>query len=426
LAMSTNAIDNSEFKPKGVQQERHGSVLSGFSVITKSMIGSGIFAMAFACSKFGIIAGVVSLFVAASITYLSLRVLSVIALEYRDANPSFYSVSADIMPKAKWVIDVSLIINCVGGATVYVQTAGTLLALGIGAMTDLGSFSQSNLAMVIQAGMIVALSPLCMMKEISGTWIANLIGLTCLLYIVVMTFFYTPMTSSSNELLYPESFVVALGTFPSFIFAFACQQNVFSVANELKDANMKRLDMVSVSSTLTGLLIYLPMMIIPFLTFGKQTQSNYIYGFDANEVPVQIAYIFAALSVSISYVLQIQPVRRSVVSLIYGDNPPTGRRELFIRILIVTIVMLLTFGLATALGDDLNLPISITGLLGGNTMCFVMPFLLYLKKFGWRGKRDFMTIAVMGSLAFCVMLYPVCMSGIIYNAIPGDKPPTRV
>jgi amino acid permease len=168
------------------------------------------------------------------------------------------------------------------------------------------------------------------------------------------------------------------------------------------------------------------MMIIPFLTFGKQTQSNYIYGFDANEVPVQIAYIFAALSVSISYVLQIQPVRRSVVSLIYGDNPPTGRRELFIRILIVTIVMLLTFGLATALGDDLNLPISITGLLGGNTMCFVMPFLLYLKKFGWRGKRDFMTIAVMGSLAFCVMLYPVCMSGIIYNAIPGDKPPTRV
>lgn len=419
---------NNDHKPHDKEPERSGTILSGFSVITKSMIGSGIFSMAHACSKFGVILGILLLLLAASITWLSLKVLAKLALEYRDESPTFYSVSERILPRFKWDVDVALIINCLGAAIVYVITAGNLMAYAIISASrsgkSPGGLDHSTIAMIVQAVMITALAPLCMMREISATKVANLIGLTCLLYIVICTFFYTPcsaITLPGDNLLYPSDMLMALGSFPTFIFAFACQQNEFTVANELKNATKKRLDIVNISATLTGLLVYMPMMILPFLTFGRDVKSNYLSNLDSEDgvvdIPIIIAFIFASISVSISYVLQVQPIRRSVESLIYGtQNKPSGRKEVMSRVSIATVILLTSFGLAVGLGDDLNIPINFAGLLGGNTMCFIMPFALYLTKYGFSRKSP-MCIAIVGTLVFCVALYPICLTGIIYEVV---------
>ena len=405
--------------------DRRGTILSGFSVITKSMIGSGIFSMAYACSKFGLIAGSFFLCLAACITWLSLRVLSVLALEFRGEKPTFYSVSGAIMPRARWVLDVSVIINCLGGAIVYVQTAGNLMSYAIIAIfslsNDPSAFKQQYIAMCVQAVMIVSLAPLCMMKQITSTKIPNLIGLCCLLYIAICTLVYSSCDAVSSTLLYPGNALLALGSFPTFIFAFTCQQNVFTVANELKNPTLKRLDLVSMLSTGTGFLVYMPMMILPFLTFGESVKSNYLYNFDKPNsrppIPILIAFIFASLSVSISFVLQVQPIRRSLVSLAFGSNQPQdGRKETMVRVGLATVILLVTYGLAVGIGDDLSLPINISGLLGGNTMCFVMPFSLYLKRFGMRTAPGFAR-AVLVALVFCIALYPVCLTGEIYEIV---------
>jgi len=286
------------------------------------------------------------------------------------------------------------------------------------------SIDQRYIAMMVQAVMILALAPLCMMREISSTKIPNLIGLSCLLYIMICTFFYTPCTKASTELLFPTDALAALGSFPTFIFAFTCQQNVFTVANELKNANLKRLDKVSLLSTGTGFMVYMPMMILPFLTFGSDVQSNYLYNLDTAghiDIPIIIAFVFASISVSISYVLQVQPIRRSLISLIFGTNPPVAgeKKEIQNRVGLVTVILLTTYGLAVGLGDDLSLPINISGLLGGNTMCFVMPFLLYLARYnGWRQRpMSPFNICIISTLVFCIALYPVCLTGIIYEAV---------
>ena len=165
----------------------------------------------------------------------------------------------------------------------------------------------------------------------------------------------------------------------------------------------------------------MPMMILPFLTFGEAVKSNYLYNYDKPEisppVPLLIAFVFASLSVSISFVLQVQPIRRSLVSLIFGSSPPEdGKRETTVRVGLATVILLITYGLAVGIGEDLSLPINISGLLGGNTMCFVMPFLLYLKRFGLRTAPGFAR-AVLATLVFCIALYPVCLTGIIYEAV---------
>jgi len=410
---------------KGVSNEKTGTVLAGYSVITKSMIGAGMFSMAYGCSQFGVVLGLVFLVIAAAITWLSIRVLSVLALDYKETNPTFYSVSNILVPKLKWLIDVSLIINCFGGLIAYVQTFGGLLATGLWGVIqwDQASLSLTKCALIIQAGILIVLAPLCMMKEISSTKIANLIGLGCIGYIFIMTFFYVPCTAAKEDfsaLLKPAEILTLFASFPTLIFSFACQQNVFTVSNELKDSNMKKLDRISTASVGTGFLVYLPLMIFPFLTFGKKIQESYLFNLTNEDgtvdIPVMIAFVFASLSVSISYVLLLQPVRSSLMSLIFGNNQPTGKKEKTYRVSLVIVLMLLSYGLAALLGKNLSLPINLAGLLGGNTMAFVMPFILYLKAKGFDRKSGF-SLAVMGTLIFCFLLYPVCLTGIIYAEI---------
>lgn len=378
--------------------------------------------MACGCADFGILLGIGFLVLAAMITWLSLRVLSFLALDYKESNPTFYTVSETLIPRFKWVVDVALIINCFGGNIAYVQTFGKLLSEGLMAVFnwDVNELSKQNAALIIQAGILFMLAPLCMMKQISSTRVANMIGLGCIVYIVIMTFFYTPCSEASPDLLQPGSLLGAMRSFPTFIFAYGCQQNMFPVANELKDANLKRLNVMAVSSTLTGFIIYLPVMLLPFLTFGRSVESNYLYNFvkkgETLPVPIVIAFIFASLSVSISYVLLLQPVRASIMSLAFGANQPTGGKERTLRMSIVAVLMLVSYGAAYVLGDNLSLPINLAGLLGGNTMCFVMPFLFYLTKYGFDSKNKF-SLAVVCTLVFCTLLYPICLTGIIHGAV---------
>jgi amino acid permease len=418
-----------EIEQKDWESGRHGTILSGYSVLCKSMIGSGIFSMASAFSNFGLIPGVIALCFAAAITWLSLHVLCGLALAFRQDNPSFYIVSEKILPRARWVLDIALIINCFGAAVAYVITSGTLMAKAIVTMfslSEVGGMGERHIAMIVQAVMILCLAPLCMLKEISATKFANLVGLSCLLYIVIVTFFYTDPSkfAGNSALLYPSSALAAMGSFPTFVFAFACQMNMFQIANEMKNANMRRLGAVSAISTATGFIVYIPMAIIPFLTFGFGVESNYLYNLDTDghvDVPVIIAYIFASLSVSISYVLQVHPVRRSLVSLIWGSRVLDGAKEKSIRIGLVTTIMLASYGFAVGIGKNLSLPINVAGLLGGNTMCFVMPFMLFMQYHGWSWRKgeglDWMKISVTAVLIICLALYPICLTGIIHEAV---------
>jgi amino acid permease len=403
----------------GEEYVRHGTLVSGYSILTKSMIGSGLFVMAYGCSKFGIIMATGMLVIAALITWISLRTLSSLAIDFIDEQPSFYSMSEKFIPKFRWLLDVSVILNCLGAATGYVIIAGDLLTVGLYKMFgwDSAVFAISTAKIIIQAIMIIVLAPLALMKEISGTTIANLIGLTCLTYIIITTFVYSDLHSASSQLLWTKDFLTAIGSFPTFIFAFSCQMNVFQIANEIQKPSLKRMDVISASSTLTGMLIYIPIMILPLLTFGADIKGNYLQNLDDEKLPIQIAYVLAAISVSISYVLQVHPLRRSILSLYYGSRTPGKAEEIRNRYIMVTVLLLATFGIAVG-AKEIDVVTNFTGLLGGNTMCFLMPSILYVRYHGI--KRDWFSVAVMAVGVFSIILYPLCLTGIIYDMVKSQ------
>jgi len=395
---------------------RTGSALAGYSVLTKSMLGSGLFFIAHACSKFGIISGLVAIMFAGLLTWVSLKALSIIAIDFKDENPSFYSVSMRIVPNLRWIIDASVIMNCLGAATGYVITAGNLLSEGLLQMAynSVVESTKNRTMLIIQASMILILFPLCMMKELSGTKIANLVGLLSLLYIVIASFVYCDLSMASSDLLGMENVLTAMSSFPTFIFAFACQMNVFQISNELKNPTVKRMNIISVASTVTGAAIYIPVMIIPLLTFGRGIKENYLQSLDIENLPIQIAYMLAALSVSISYVLQIHPLRRSILSLYYRDRVPSHAEEKRNRLLVAAFVMLATFGIAVGV-KKIDIVTNFTGLIGGNTMCFVMPSLLYIRHYGYKTSR--FGKVVLALFIIGLVLYPLCLTGIIYDLV---------
>jgi len=419
-ALSEKSLEASDIK--GTGESRHGTVLAGYSVLTKSMLGSGLFFIAHACSKFGLIAGLIAIGVAGLITWISLRALSVIAIEFKDEAPTFYSVSNKIIPKLRWLIDAAVIMNCLGAATGYVITAGNLLSEGLLEMAygrsstgvNWSADTKSRTILIVQASMIIILAALCMMKELSGTKYANMVGLFALLYIVITSFCYCDLAQASAAPLGMPDFLIAIGYFPTFIFAFACQMNVFQIANELKNPSVKRMNVINVASTVTGAIIYVPIMIIPLLTFGPGIKDNFLESLDIQKVPIQIAYMCAALSVSISYVLQVHPLRRSVLSLYYGDRIPSDAEEKRNRILVVALILMATFGIAVGV-KKINVVTNITGLIGGDTMCFTMPTFLYLRRYGY--KNSWFGKLVLGLFIFSLILYPLCLTGIIYDML---------
>ncbi|KAF4735124.1 hypothetical protein FOZ62_014278, partial [Perkinsus olseni] len=122
-------------------------------------------------------------------------------------------------------------------------------------------------------------------------------------------------------------------------------------------------------------------MILPYMTYGEDVGANFLTSMPVSDVPIKIAYVAAALSVSFSLPLTIHPSRRSVELLIYHGKPPTcDKAESRLRF-ITTTVMLLCVVLLSFVVTSLGTVFEFVGLICGNLLCFVMPSYLYCKVF---------------------------------------------
>jgi amino acid permease len=352
-------------------------------------------------------------------------VLALLALESKALSPtkriSFTSMSSMILPRFSWVLDAGVLVQCGGAMVSYLSNASNLFAQGFYSIHrwDVASFSLRNTSLVIGAALLACLLPLCLMKQLGSTKLPSIFGLACIFYILIMTMFYSPCTAAKSEvaqLITPAGFFQIFASFPLMIFVYGCQPIVFHVVNELKDASKTRLNQVFVAALGFCSFIYAVCMLLPFLTFGTDVKQNYLQSLrkpdGSQEVPVILAFVFAALSLSVSYTILSLPVRISIMTFAFGNNQPRGSRELRWRIFVVICMVFVTFGVSAALGGNVALPIELSGLLGGNTLGFVFPFTLYLKHFGLKNDKPLLTVTVLAALVFCCLLYPICLIGI--------------
>jgi amino acid permease len=388
-----------------------------------------MFSLAYGSAQFGLILTIVFIALSFVLTLLSLNVLSLLALEFKALSPSsrltFASVSSMILPRFSWTLDATLIIYCGGAVISYLTNIGNLLAQGFYGISpwNLATFPLHNASLVIRSILLLFLVPLCFLKQLGSTKLPVIFGLLCIFYIVVMTLFFSPCTAAKADLaplLRPISVLRMFSSFPIMIFAYVCQFSVFHIVNELKDISRSGLNRIFVSALFVCSAVYL-LMLLPFLTYGTDVKQNFLQSLrkpdGSLEAPVNAAFIFAAFSLSISYVILTLPVRVSIMALAFGSEQPQGSRELRWRVTVVLCIVFATFGISAALGDNVALPIEVAGLLGGNTLGFVFPFILYLKHFGLKNNRRVLSMVVLVALVFCCLSYPICLIGIVQKRL---------
>jgi amino acid permease len=201
--------------------------------------------------------------------------------------------------------------------------------------------------------------------------------------------------------------------FPVFIFSFTCHQNAFLVANELQNRTFPRMVSVMGNSIGFAVLCYLLVIFSGYTTFGTATSNNFLdnlsTGFTgeqkrAMKVFVLVGQVLLAVSVALSYPLQLFPCRRSLQVLYEaarGEECGRAGEKAFRRfitswILIGTIVLAMWL---KSLGDTFE----IVGAVGSNTICLIMPGIDYCLLFWTRKDRWWFLALSQALLGFFVM-----------------------
>jgi amino acid permease len=399
-----------EMKPVPVSTKPGSGYIQGYTVLAKSMMGAGLLGIAAACSKLGWVLGITFSILIPVISTVSMSLLARVALETPATSgpATFYNMSNRILGKWPSVfIEIVLILKTFGASIVYLQVAGDMLALIIVSSSDQPlSISQANISRLVQVGLALVFYPFCLLRSISKTFIINTIGIACLLFITATSFIYFDPSGVQPSPLWPQSVAGALSKIPVYLFAYCCHQNVFPIVDDIgkESAKMKKLNLVFTLASVTGFLVYTPVMVLPFISFGTSVQDNFLRNLPPQDIVTKMAYIAASLSVSISFPLQVVPLRNAIIGLSNSKNEK-------LRIWIATAAVVAALGIAVS-GAPLGIVMAITGLIGGNTIVFLTPSWLYWKSHT-KKSNSLLWISSWAIFVFSILLYPLCLVGII-------------
>lgn len=413
-----------------VERPAHASMLSCWTVLSKTAIGVGLLGLAAATSVCGWILGIILLGSAGTSAMFTLHLINCMIVKMEKRHVSFYTVAERYAPFSRWIVDVAIAVKSLGVGTAYFQVYGNEMARFVTrvAPTVRDSMSFFTLRVLIILLGLVVMIPICFRKSVSKTAIINVLGILGITYIVIIGIVFTdPDYPAGSTSLGPTGdFVSIAAKFPIFIFTFTCHQNMFLVGEDMKDRSQKKLDQVAFISHLTGWLLFLPALVCPYVTYGSSVKSNFLDSLAANtEIGKSFAVLMGGLALGIAeisaYPLQLFPCRRSTMVLVSGGRDLSVHEERKFRRILTGSILLMSTVIAIFV-QDLGVTLAVVGIFGSNTICFIMPSFLYCKSFD----RESGSAKWYASACVCatsLILLPICLTAIIISAVNKGTDP---
>jgi len=208
---------------------------------------------------------------------------------------------------------------------------------------------------------------------------------------------------------------------PVFIFGFTCQQNVFTICNEVKEASCRRVDgMIVAAYTVTGLSFALT-AILSYATYGNKLLPDMLEGYPQGAY-VQLTRLFFGLLATFSYPLQAHPSRNSALSLwtmargAPGESSDDARglpsvdsgrlRAEKQRFWICTCVLLVLSYIVALSVASLGTMLGVVGATGSTTVSYILPGLMYATAFPDGGIKRKLAFVQLG--LGCIIM-PTCL-----------------
>ena len=431
--------------------------------LANTILGSGLLGLPGAFAGAGSLTGTLLLIIAAFGSANGLRLLSLCASKVGYDEPtSFYSVANRAHPSSTTVIDFAVAIKCFGVATSYLIIVADVMVDVMKYFNGDGSmWSERWIWVVVGTTAVTSLSffkTLDALKFTSAIAIVFVVTLT-----VVIVIYSTGAINPCDPMVFEEfgdtckgptdltkPFKDTLQKLSTFVFAYTCHQNIFSVCNEISNRTQSAVDRVIATSITVGLVLYLVVAWAGYETFGDNVQSDILKNYPKNAL-VTTMRIFVALLVIFSYPLQLDPSRRCVTTLVNKirkgkrddeqmkadvegideevnniekeslngvngshsdyDSPGEGGRSRIddLIYMVITVTFLTCSFLLAMVTDDLGIMLAFVGATGSTAVSYILPGGIYLRIFyneGWTWGRIAAVVQVgAGGIIMPVALY---------------------
>lgn len=238
---------------------------------------------------------------------------------------SYFSLCQLTYPQLSIIFDGAIAIKCFGVGVSYLVVIGDLMPKIV---ESIGS-SENSLLMErnfwITLFMFTIVTPLSYLKKLDSLKYTSIVALVSVVYLVCLVaghFFLDKNLGSESIHLGPVSWRLTLASFPIFVFAYTCHQNMFAILNELepseKDGSQTRQSNIIIrNAILTACMSYLVVGILGYLTFGDSVNANIITMYPKDSMPSLVGRLCIVIMVSLSFPLQCHPCRGSVNHVIH-------------------------------------------------------------------------------------------------------------
>ncbi|KAI5966031.1 hypothetical protein KGF57_000667 [Candida theae] len=332
------------------------TIKSGTINLLNTIIGAGILAMPYGLSTNGLLFGCI-LIVCSSLTssfglYLQNKVAKYTG---QRGSVSYFSLAQLTYPQFSIVFDSAISIKCFGVGVSYLVVIGDLMPKIVETIS--GDDATANHPILMHRNfwitlfMVVVVAPLSYLKKLNSLKYTSFVALFSVAYLICLVIekyialsvtgrenggeddvsgalllsrsaIPVPAGGSNVDWIGPKSWSQTLSSFPMFVFAYTCHQNMFAIINELKpdakDGSQTRQSNLIIRNAIsTALVSYLVVGILGYLTFGNDVNANIISMYPRESISSLIGRLCIVIMVSLSFPLQCHPCRGSINHVIH-------------------------------------------------------------------------------------------------------------
>ena len=327
--------------------------------LLNTLAGAGILALPSAFAKSGYIGGTLLLIITAIFSIVGMKLLtaSIETVGIRnDAPTSFYVLSSVALPNLTWLVDLAVVLKCIGVCISYLITVGDSMvdACRYFLRDDNGENRYEQVLTSRHFWIFVAsiaVMPLCVLKTFDSLKASSALGIQLKIALVVCIVLFAlgvfnacpkmeedvnniieaPSTMEEQEAILVggslstadtcrgdttdftdfRSTIIAVSV---FIYAFCYQQNIFPIANEMRERTKSKMDKAVGYSATFALVLYGVSALAGYSTFGDNTKGNILLNYPQTALLTSMR-IFLACMLICMYPLQLDPARRCILSL---------------------------------------------------------------------------------------------------------------
>ncbi|CCH47131.1 Vacuolar amino acid transporter 5 [Wickerhamomyces ciferrii] len=292
--------------------------------LLNTIIGAGMLAMPYAIRADGIILGILVIITSAITSSFGLYLQGQCSKYVKTGEASFFALAQLTYPQLSVVFDLAIAIKCFGVGISYLVVVGDLVPKIVQSLAN-EEFINQHLILTdrnfwITIIMIFIVVPLSFLKKLDSLKYASMIALSSVVYLVILVFVHFAKNDIVDKgpvrFIKPYNVSSIFASFPIFVFAYTCHQNMFSLVNELDDKSNKNINKVIGSAIGIAMTLYILVGVTGYLSFGDNVEPNVIVGY-SHAISSTIGRIAIVILVMLSFPLQCHPARASINHILF-------------------------------------------------------------------------------------------------------------